>query len=159
MSHIGVPQDCFDNICKEIDEGCQERTDYQFDGDNYKTIVWREGEKLMAEDDKGVREIIVVRPDELVNGTTGSLKGLFIQLLIREGFDPSVVISLLNQIRPELERLDAASRDRRNVNKREDAKRQSAQLFKALVAICKKHQEGGTVSVSSPSFSAVLPAL
>ena len=160
MSSIAVPQYCFDRICDKIRQSSRPRTSYQFDGDAFKTTVWRDGEKLMAEDPKGIREIIVIHPDEMMNAEVGSLKGLFTQLLMRKGFEYDVVISLLCQIKSELERLDAAARNREDPNVSQEAKRQAALLFKTLVAVCEKHKEGyAGVSLQSENFSAVLPSL
>jgi hypothetical protein len=158
MTTIAVPQDCFDRICDKIRQSSQPRTSYQFDGDAFETTVWRDGQKLMAEDPKGIREIIAVHPDEMMNAEVGSLKGLFTQLLLREGFNYNVIISLLCQIKPELVRLDIAARNREDPNIRQEAKRQASHLFKTLVAVCKKHKEGcAGVSLHSENFSAVLP--
>lgn len=158
MSSIAVPQDCFDRICDKIRQSSQTRTSYQFDGDTFETTVWRDGQKLMAEDPKGIREIIVIHPDEMMNAEVGSLKGLFAQLLLRKGFDYNVVVSLLCQIKPELERLDAAARNREDPNGSQEAKRHAGQLFNTLVALCEKHKEGyAGVSITSENFSAVLP--
>lgn len=155
MSTIAVPQDCYDRICNKL-EGRQ-RADYQFDGDAFVTKVWMEGATLMAEDPKGIREIVVIRPDDMLNATAGSLKGLFTQLLLRQGFDYTIIISLLCQIKPELERLDLASRNREDANAAADAKRHISQLFRTLVAVCEKQKEtGARISLSGPSFSAVL---
>ena len=154
MAAIGVAKACFDRICNKLVG--QERIEYQFDGDAFKTIVWKEGEKIMAEDPKGIREIIVIGADDMLNGTPGSLKGIFTQLLLRKGFDHEVIVSLLCQIKPELERLDGVARDRSNAAA--DAKRHVSQLFRTLVAVCEKHKEGGAiVSLSHENFSAVLP--
>jgi len=160
MSSIGVSQDCFDRICNEIQQYSQARMPYKFDGDTFETTVWRDGQKLMAEDPKGIREIIVVRPDEMMNAGVGSLKGIFLQFLVRKGFDFNVVASLLCQINPELERLDAAARNREDPNGSQEAKRHIAQLLETLVAVCEKHKEGyAGVSITSENFSAVLPSL
>jgi hypothetical protein len=155
MSTIAVPQACFDRICNQLDSGG--RIDYQFDGDAFKTKIWREDNKVMAEDPKGIREIVVIHPDEMLNSTAGSLKGVFTQLLMRKGFDYEVVVSLLCQIKPELDRLDRAARDKSNVNAAAEAKRHASQLFRTLAALCEKHKEGGAnVSVSHENFSAFL---
>jgi len=154
MSHIGVPQECYDHICNELTGKTQ--IEYPFDGDAFHTRIWREGDKLMGEDPKGIREITVVRPDDMLNGTVGSLKGLFTQLLLQKGFNYEVIISLLCQIKPELDRLDAASRDKSNRNGAETAKQQASKLFKTLVAVCEKQKEGVKISLSGPSFSAIL---
>ena len=160
MSTIAVPQACFDRICNQLDSGSGSRIDYQFDGDAFKTKIWREDNKVLAEDPKGIREIVVIHPDEMLNSTAGSLKGIFTQLLMRKGFDYEVVVSLLCQIKPELDRLDRAARDKSNVNAAAEAKRHSSQLFRTLAALCEKHKEGGAnVSVAHENFSAFLPAL
>ena len=131
---------------------------YKFEGDTFETTVWRDGEKLMAEDPKGIREIIVIHPDEIMNAKTGSLKGIFMQFLVSKGFDFNVITSLLCQIKPELERLDAAARNREDPNGSQEAKRHIAQLLETLVAVCEKHKEGyAGVSLHSDNFSAVLP--
>lgn len=157
MSSIGVAQACFDRICNQL--GGDGRIDYQFDGDAFTTKIWREEGKIMAEDPKGIREIIVLNPDEMLNGKAGSLKGLFTQLLLRKGFDYEVIISLLCQIKPELDRLDRASHDKVDLNAATEAKRHASQLFRTLAAMCEKHKEGGAiVSVSHENFSACLPA-
>lgn len=158
MSTIAVPQACFDRICNQLDSGSSSgRIQYQFDGDAFKTKIWREDDKVMAEDPKGIREIVVIHPDEMLNSTAGSLKGVFTQLLMRKGFDYEVVVSLLCQIKPELDRLDRAARDKTNVNAATEAKRHASQLFRTLAAMCEKHKEGGAiVSVSHENFSAFL---
>jgi len=159
MSTIGVPQACFDRICNQLGSDNANRIDYQFDGDTFSTQIWREDGKIMAEDPKGIREVIVIHPDEMLNGKAGSLKGIFTQLLIRRGFDYEVVISLLCQIKPELDRLDRAihNHDKVDLNAATDAKRHASQLFRTLVAVCEKHKEGGAiVSVSHENFSACL---
>jgi len=159
MSTIGVPQACFDRICNQLDSGSGSRIDYQFDGDEFKTKIWREDTKVMAEDPKGIREVIVLNPDEMLNSKAGSLKGIFTQLLMRKGFQYEVVISLLCQIKPELDRLDRGIHDKVDINAATEAKRQASQLFRTLVAVCEKHKEGGAiVSVSHENFSALLPA-
>jgi hypothetical protein len=157
MSAIGVAQACFDRICNQLSSS--NRIDYQFDGDTFSTQIWREDGKIMAEDPKGIREIIVLNPDTMLNGKAGSLKGIFAQLLLRKGFDYEVVISLLCQIKPELDRLDHAlhNHDKVDLNAATDAKRHASQLFRTLVAVCEKHKEGGAiVSVSHENFSAFL---
>lgn len=156
MSAIGVAQACFDRICNQL-RGSN-RIDYQFDGDAFKTQIWREDGKIMADDPKGVREIIVLNPDTMLNGKAGSLKGLFTQLLLRKGFDYEVVISLLCQIKPELDRLDRAAHDKVDLNAATEAKQHASRLFCTLVAVCEKHKEGN-VSLSHENFSAFLPKL
>ena len=157
MSSIGVAQACFDRICNQLGNDSDSRIDYQFDGDAFTTKIWREDGKIMADDPKGIREIIVLNPDEMLNGKAGSLKGLFTQLLLRKGFDYEVIISLLCQIKPELDRLDCAIHNQVNLNAATDAKRHASQLFRTLVAVCEKHKEGGAiVSVSHENFSAFL---
>jgi hypothetical protein len=159
MSSIAVPQVCFDNICAKIQQSNESRVTYQFDGDAFETVVWRDDQKLMAEDPKGIREIIVIHPDELKNGSPGSLKGLFMQMLVREGYDEHVVISLLCQIKSELERLDKAAHST-DKNVSNEAKRNATQLLKTLMVLCEKHKQGGAVvSITSENFSAILPPL
>jgi len=159
MSKIAVAQACYDRICQELrNKQGNDRIEYQFDGDNFQTSIWREGAAVMARDPKGVREIIVMGADQLLNGNPGNLKGLFTQLLLQKGFDQEIIISLLSQIKPELERLELAARSP-DANKAEEARRHSGQLFKTLVVLCEKQQEGGAVvSLSHANFSAVLPA-
>jgi hypothetical protein len=162
MSKIAVPQACYDRICQELQnkQGNKgnDQIKYQFDGDTFQTSIWREGAALMARDPRGVREIIVMGADQLLNGNPGNLKGLFTQLLLQKGFDQEIIISLLSQIKSELERLDIASRGS-DVNAAQDARRHAGQLFKTLVVLCEKQQEGGAVvSVSHANFSAILPA-
>jgi len=156
MSKIAVAQACYDRICQELQN--KGGIEYQFDGDSFQTSIWREGAALMARDPRGVREIIVMGADQLLNGNPGNLKGLFTQLLLQKGFDQEIIISLLSQIKPELERLEVAAKSP-DANKAEEARRHSGQLFKTLVVLCEKQQEGDTVvSVSHANFSAVLPA-
>lgn len=159
MSKIAVPQACYDRICQELQtKQGNDRIDYQFDGDTFQTSIWQEGAAIMAQDPRGIREIIVMGADQLLNGNPGNLKGLFTQLLLQKGFDQEIIISLLSQIKPELERLDLASRGS-DVNKAQDARRHAGQLFQTLVAMCEKQQEGdAVVSVAHENFSAVLPA-
>jgi len=159
MSKIAVAKACYDRICQELQtKQGNDRIEYQFDGDSFQTSIWREGAALMARDPRGIREIIVMGADQLLNGNPGNLKGLFTQLLLQKGFDQEIIISLLSQIKPELERLELAARSP-DANKAEEARRHSGQLFQTVVVLCEKQQEGGAVvSVSHANFSAVLPA-
>ena len=102
----------------------------------------------------------MIHPDEMLNSTAGNLKGLFTQLLLRKGFQYEVIISLLCQIKPELDRLGRAAADKADLNAAMEAKRHASQLFRTLASMCEKHKEGGAnVSVSHENFSAFLPAL
>ena len=126
----------------------KQRILYQFEGDNYRTKIWKEGGKIMAEDPKGIREITIVEPDTFSSTEgdkldAGTFKGLFTQYLIEKGYNPDFVIQSVIKFTPVLNQLDEQSHNHPSEEMKQTILKKSKELLTFLEERCIEQQKGG----------------
>lgn len=130
----------------------KQRILYQFEGDNYRTKIWKEGGKIMAEDPKGIREITIVEPDTFSSTggdklNPGTLKGLFTQYLIEKGYNPDYVIQSVIKFTPVLNQLDEQRYNVPSEEVKQSILEKSKKLLLFLEERCIEHQKGGNPQI------------
>ena len=126
----------------------KQRIRYQFEGDDYRTKIWKEGGKIMAEDPKGIREITIVEPDTFSSTEgdkldAGTFKGLFTQYLIEKGYNPDFVIQSVIKFTPVLNQLDEQSHNHPREEMKQTILKKSKELLTFLEERCIEQQKGG----------------
>jgi len=103
---ISVSQEQYDRYMKKIQNSklTPKMFLHSFEGDNFKTKIWLENDKLMAEDPTGIREIVAMRYDNgyIMNGVnlgegainTQSKKAMLLDMLLKQGVPPEQAIEL-----------------------------------------------------------------
>ncbi len=103
---ISVSQEQYDRYMKKIQNSKLNPKMFlhSFEGDDFKTKIWLEDGKLMAEDPTGIREIVVMKYDNgyVMNGVnlgqgeinTQSKKAMLLDMLLKQGVPTEQAIQL-----------------------------------------------------------------
>lgn len=83
---ISVPASEYDGFVARCRRAPRRRITNKFAGDDYTTIIYLDGDKLMARDpESGVREVVRTTEDTIKNGTPESYRGMLMKALVTYG--------------------------------------------------------------------------
>ena len=105
---ISVSQEQYDRYVRKVQNSklTPKMFLHSFEGDNFKTKIWMEDGKLMAEDPTGIREIVAMRYENghyVYNGqayegvleiNTQSKKAVLLDMLLKQGVPTEQAIQL-----------------------------------------------------------------